>query len=705
MSSSLLDSARLTFIAFAVVTAVACAGRQPTSTLPSNIPASIDESNVDESVRLLHTMEAVEDGRVELRDRILEHLATKHDGLLATTDFDALITAYASMVGLLVPEDYVAERFPAGLIPFARRIAELGSPLGDEARVMAALQTLRSGGVDIEESTREYEEVQRWGREARASLDNPMERLTGLIEVWNEHARLSPAPEVLIALANLHVERRDAVQNMFREGSSLLMAMRGLPSQVARVAPLDVAAVFLQYGDLASAISHVTAMGADGDTESQLLRVMNAAREVDGADAIVELSEAYREARPHVAVGLCRLGLRRYPSDARFATCLARVATTSEQHDDATAWYLAAIELEPGLIGLYDEALGHIDEFLEVGIFRGDSQRARTLAARAQRIADARSARFPTAAPAVAPERFALLLGTAEMHAGNADEARVQLRRSVEARPHADALEQLGLLEERTGNYDEAVASYRSALDLATGDVRRAALLERLGDAFAGAANTSQSDRMYTQALQTWDRVLEGLQGEGAAPFIAETQVHRGILLNHISRHDESQAAFREAIAAGSQERSIYAAILSFLVVADQPDREFAESIFRAARNQTNLAPEWRVYFALWVRIVAVRAGEEPSSDVSAALRQSTQLDGWSGRLARFGSESLSGDELVESAETKGQQTESLFYAGALRLGADPASARTMMQRALAFSMIGFYEHTMAQLLVRQSAE
>ncbi|MFT5358049.1 MAG: tetratricopeptide (TPR) repeat protein, partial [Polyangiales bacterium] len=637
-------------------------------------------------------------------DQILVHLAGKHHGLLASSDFDALITAYASMVAILVPEDYVAERFPAELIPFARRIAELGSPRGDEARVMAALQTLRSGGADTEQSTTEYEEVQAWGRQARASLDNPMERLTSLIEVWNEHARLSPAPEVLIALANLHIERRDAVQNMFREGSSLLMAMRGLPSQVARVAPLDVAAVFLQHGDLASAISHITAMGADGDTESQLLRVMNSAREDDGADAIVELSEAYREARPHVAVGLCRLGLRRFPRDARFATCLARVATTAAEHDDATAWYLAAIELEPDLIGLYDEALGHIDEFLEVGIFRGDSQRARTLAARAQRISDARSARFPSAVPVVAPERIALLLGTAEMHAGNTAEARTLLQRSIEGQANTDALEQLGLLEERTGHYEESVTVYRRALDLATGDVRRAALLERLGDGYAGAANETQSRRMYTQALGTWDRVLEGLQGEGAAPFIAETQVHRGILLGHLARRDESQAAFRQAIAANSQDRGIYAAILSFLVVAE-PDREFAETIFRAARNQTNLAPEWRVYFALWVRIIAIRAGEEPSSDVVAALRQTAQLEGWSGQLARFGAETLSGDELLESAESKGQQTEGLFYAGAFRLGAEPVAGKSMMERALEFSMIGFYEHTMAQQLVRQSGE
>ena len=98
MSSSLLDSARLTFIALAVVTAVACAGRQNTSTLPANIPASVDASNVDESVRLLHTMHAVENGRAELRDRILVHLAAKHHSLLETSDFDLLIDAFCDFV-------------------------------------------------------------------------------------------------------------------------------------------------------------------------------------------------------------------------------------------------------------------------------------------------------------------------------------------------------------------------------------------------------------------------------------------------------------------------------------------------------------------------------------------------------------------------------------------------------------------------------
>ena len=63
-----------------------------------------------------------------------------------------------------------------------------------------------------------YDDIVNWGREARANLDSSSEQYAGLISVWSEHAEMTPAPEVLDTLADLHIAGRDAVV-----GSSLYL--------------------------------------------------------------------------------------------------------------------------------------------------------------------------------------------------------------------------------------------------------------------------------------------------------------------------------------------------------------------------------------------------------------------------------------------------------------------------------------------------
>lgn len=683
---------------------VACGpgGSRGGSTLVRHeLPADVSGENLDEALRLYHSLPPDHPDRIELRARLMRYYVVTGEAALESQDLELATERFANMTDLLLPEDFAEGRIPEELAPFARRMIALGSPLGDEARVLAGYRALH--GRD-ETSDAEYAELAEWGQNARTHLPNAMEKYTQLIEVWDEHARLTPAPDVLSTLAQLHVDRRDAVLGAFREGASMMMAMQGLPTQIMRIAPLDVAAVYLQHSDIASAINHVQSMGDGGETEVRLLAVLESARsEEEGADALIELSEAYREARPLVARGICRLGLQRYEEDARFAACLARLATAEDDAENATAWYARAIELAPDVRGFYDEALEQLDQFLERGVFDQDASRARALAQRADRILDERMRRFPNAAPPVARERIQLLVGSAEMSAGNADAAATRLEASIEEQATPDALEQLGILRERTGRYDDALRAYRRGLDLSTERVPRAQLLEHMGDAFAGSGDAAQSARMYRQALVIWDAALGELGDHpDAARLISEVQLRRGVLLGRLGEVDESKTAFRASMSAGSQNRSIYATILSYQVTAE-PDPEFAAEVFRRAQRQITLAPEWKVYFALWTKSVAARAGEAPPDDVAAMLSAHADQGGWSGNLARFGAGDLPLRELLDAADGEGQRTEAYFYGGVDLIGhGDPQGARGLFERALTARMVGFYEYAMAQELLRQ---
>jgi PmbA protein len=317
----------------------------------------------------------------------------------------------------------------------------------------------------------------------------------------------------------------------------------------------------------------------------------------DGADALIQLAQAYREPRPRVALGLCRLGNRRFGDDPRFAICLATVAGDSGRYADSAAWYAAAIRLAPDEATLYDEALERIGSFIEHGLFDSDPDQARALAHHAREIIEARARRFPDTPPSVEPWQLDYLMGVLETHAGRPAEARAHLEASIQAHEAPEAILQLGLLSERTGELESALGLYRRALDLtperAPSDaLRRAEILEHLGDAYRQSGEASQATRMYQQAFSAWDGAVSQLEG---AP-LALAQLRRGVLLGRLGRANDSRSAFAEAMAAGSSvlvtsggftgtSRGTYASLVVRPVAEDEDGKKRAGGYWAARRH------------------------------------------------------------------------------------------------------------------------
>ena len=683
-------------------------GGRGTTVASYELPREVDQENLGESLRLYHGMPLDHPDRASLRTRIVQFLGAETEGVLGAEDYDAVVAHFAQMTDLLTPEEIATGRVPRELVAPARWIVEHGGRTGDEARVMSALLILDA--LEEDGAGDEYELVTTWGRDARADLGNVVESYTQLIRVWDEHARLTPTPDVLQALAELYIERRDAFVAAFREGpGSLLGNMRGqaLPAQVLRITPLDVAAVYLRVGDLVEASTHVEAMGAgDGETEARLLRMLEEARRDgdEGADATVQLAEAFREARPEVARGLCRLGRRRFPDDARFPVCLARVSIEELRPADATAWYAEAIDRAPDVRDLYDEALAQLARFIQAGLFEDDPTEARALAGRAQRILEERMRRWPDAPTEVAPAELALLVGQLEMNAGRVDAAEEALRRAAAPGDDPNALRELAFLLERTGRAAEAAPLYRKALDLTPNQdvedaMQRASLLEHLGDAFRLSGDPAQSERMYQQALALWTELAEALSADRPRGL---AELRTGVLHDRLGKHSDAVASFRAAMASNPDLRETYAGILSHLVTV-APDLELAQEVFRRAQRHLTLAPEWKVYFGLWVTAIAGRAGSEPATDVRALLTRLAASETWWGRLARFGVGDLGYEDLLGAADSVGQRAEAHFYGATAALAkGQPGDARTLLEQVLATRMVGFYEYLMAQALLAQ---
>ena len=103
--------------------------------------------------------------------------------------------------------------------------------------------------------------------EAREHLGSPFEGFDGLITVWEEHARLTPSPEVLQTLAHLYVERRDSVADLFRGEHQLLMRpeLMNAPMLVQR-APLSQIRQAARSGGFTSLRDAAVNLACDGST-------------------------------------------------------------------------------------------------------------------------------------------------------------------------------------------------------------------------------------------------------------------------------------------------------------------------------------------------------------------------------------------------------------------------------------------------------
>jgi len=688
------------------LTACATQGTERAATTPRAEPrvSVITDASYPDVVRAFERSNLQTKERAELRERLVAHWLSKADTAVTADRYSDVVAALAQVSTLYQPEEWSKGAIPRGLERIAPYLVNKGSPRGDEARVLSALLILKLLHPEDQDAAERYERLVNWGFDVRADMTGPLERFEGLVEAWEEHARLTPTSQVLSTLTRLYVERRDALVTLFQSSEEQVPLSAAVFQGVQRT-PLNVAAVYLRQGDTVTALTQVRALGTTGGLEERLSETLEATRDEGntGAGALLDLSRAYLEGgRNDVARALCIEGLRSRRQDPRFPQCLARIAATESDYGGALSWYSDAIALVPEERALYDEILEVLSSLIEQGALSSNVAGTRTLATRATEILRERMRRWPDTPPPVSPEDLYAAIGLLEMNAGEAAEAERYFHESLSAKPSSAAASQLGLLLERTGRPKEAREQYQRALELVTAEGpdaerQRAELLEHIGDAERYLGLADEARHSYEKTLAIWDSLLPAYRQKRAA---GPVQLRRGVVLGRLGRFGEAKAAFELAMDAAPSARETYATILAFLV-ANSPDANFALSVFRTAQNQLGLSPEWRVYFALWLRMIEGRSGQRVDGDLARAFETPAGADGWWAKLARFGSGKLNYDTLIEETTGIGERAEAYFYEGGRRLSqGDETGARVMFAKVLDTHMVNFYEFAIAQELL-----
>lgn len=675
------------------------------------LPAELDKQSFARVERAYRRLEPSNPQRPAIRERLVRHLLHEAEGAHRADEYDAAVEQLASITSLYRPDELAGGLHPE-LLPLAQYLRVEGERRGDEGRVLSALWIQAHLAQDKTEPEQQYQVLRRWSDEARRDLGGVGEHLKGLIDVMAEHARLTPAPEVLDALAQLYAERRQQLITAMGpegepppEGSGLSREeFRDVSVTLAR-APLDIAGVYLLHQNFDSALDRLSKLQGVTGLEPRIRTIVEivAGNKSEAPSALLALSRVYNEMRGFsVASALCMYGVRTYTEDARFPQCLGRLAALDDDYAEAASEYAEAVRLAPEERELYDEALEVLANLMRGEMFDGDPSETRSLAEQARTILNERVKRWPELAPPVKLEELELAVALAEMSAGNADEAKLHLQASLDKRETTRALIQMGQLHARIGQRDEAAKYFARALDKTTlRDVEearlRAQILEQMGDVQRGSGKPAEAKQAYTEAMSIWESALKSGAEEMERAF---GEIRRGVLLARLERQSEALDAFELAMQAVPYDRETYAQILSFMVVG-APNLEIAQAILQRAQRQLTLDPEWRTYFSLWVQAIAGRTKSPVPPDVTRLLTRLARSDTWWGRLAQFGAGTLDHSQLSSFAKTRGEQVEADFYEGTHRVAkGELAEARALFQKVLDSRMVSFFEFQMAQELM-----
>lgn len=626
--------------------------------------------------------------------------------LIANDDYDAVAALFRRTTRLYSPAQLERGAFTSALGPLADYLYEYGSRRGDEARVLSALFVRARLAERPEADRTAYAELLAWGEEVRATLGSEVDSLSGRLDVATEHSNLLPAESVLQQVAALMQARRTHILQLIKDtkdatklaSPDLFRQNRSALPLLAR-APLDVAAVFMEHGDMQSAVEEVRKLEASGPAQGRLVAALVTASQTDdkGLAARFELATALSEQRPELTLGLCRSALPIAPLDPRFRLCLARVASLEQRLDDASAWYRDAVDLAPDNRELYDEALERLAVLVQQGLFDTDSEQARGVASITEALLKERIEGWPDIPPTVAPAALYLLFGMLDMNAGDVVQARERFELSLAESPTPDVLLQLGLLEARLGNFKSSTEHLSAAVKLAEQDPalspgKRAEFVEQLADIQRRSTGIESARATYEHALSLWSEAGDELTGPGLAMF----HVRRGIIFDRLANTTSARREFQSAMDAAPGWREPYASLLAHLLVSSG-DVQLASYVFRQANRKLTLEPEWKVYFGLWVQNLAQMRNESVPKGLDDMLKELAKGPGWWAKLAGFSTGMLQGDALISAANTRGEKAEACFYVALAKLQDGQSSAASaLLKKVIETNMVSYYEFVMA---------
>jgi tetratricopeptide (TPR) repeat protein len=685
------------------------------------------------------------------RQSLLVHYIAAANAALERQLLEEAYQSFEIALGLFESSELQDPRQPPlcdGLLQVAQRLDRIYSRRGAHPQVVTAMMvqlTLRPADQEVR---RRYGELRSWLNAQSDGVRNLMRGRSGnlsellaappatLLSDLEQTYRVWPAAPVREELFGLY--RAEAANSVsggkkspkdFLQSLSASLRRKGLTNGPA----FKVARMFLRASrpvEAVTAVKSLSQVARLSAEDAKLLDLLEATvgrppSSDDGERLLpaikLAMSMAQNPEDAEVSLQICRDVAVRAPKLIAAHLCTGELALALERKGLALRAFERARTLAPGERGVW-EMVGrlYIDRLSDLVVDERTAELEGSLA-RVEAFYKTMRQQFPERAQSTGIAVALAEVGRGYYNAGRITDAVRFLERSIAVEPNAVALEQLGVLQLRRGEAEQAAATLERARAVFAANPQaeptaRLLFSARMGRLIAEALEGQANSETQRQVVETRERSLKQLEqsldsNRLSSGRAAEAEIERGKLLYHGGNREAALEAFRRATeiapesdggGSGQNKASgqVYVDILAFLVPRGETDESL--STFHRALGRVRLPESMKIYASLWVRDLLQRSGQ-PTDPLAEGVLSSVQNGRWPAELAQWASGRLSADELLARADTPGRQAEANFYLGMDRLRAgDAAQAQARWRKVLETQMLGYFEFEMAGLYLRK---
>jgi tetratricopeptide (TPR) repeat protein len=650
-----------------------------------------------------------EAGRAALRDRLAAEYARRMDLALRRGDHKGAHERLVELVTLWQPEELAKPELARQLAPYRTHVQRTRAVLAragsdrETALTLAVLREIIPERASYFEN--ELAEVFAYADDLAEAEFGQGARRARSIEVMEDVVDAFPSRFAVAQLVALYTGRHAAIDKHFRRNGADFQVIRAHGQSVLRTT-WNLVRIHARAGridEALHAIAGVTGLGDDQELRRRLQRAFAA-----GASAgdWVQLAQSFRhddpeKADPVAALRICLEAIRRHPGQPEGFLAAGGIAAEESALALAIRLYERARALAPGRREA-SLALARLYEARVTNLAFSDRPRAalRTLATMEQLHAEARQRWHKPLSPDLADAYAAM--GRGLIGLGEIARAREYLGKSLALRRTLTALELLGTVALKRGEFAEAARHLSEALRIEISTVAdqfdRNRILRLAGEAYEGAGDRDKARVVLQDALRAWN----GLKAryELQANYQAELLIETGKVQWALGEREAALASLEAAIDADPDGASTHADVVAFLVVNGEYER--AVDAFHRGLGSYKIGDYFKVYMSLWVLAEARRLGL-PEDPLARDYLHARRGELWFDALASYATGRRDVGALRDRATTRGRRAELLYYSAVLiEAGRNPQAARDLLRSVLATDMLLFFEYDMARAWLRR---
>jgi len=629
-------------------------------------PPEVNEENLEEALRRFRDMNPNYTFFKQMRVRLTEVLYEKHKKAVAKKNNKEAYKAFSTAVRFYNPEEILAGDITADVEKMGDWVERTYSPLGDEAKVMTALIVLMHKRPDDEDIKNKYETLSNWIEEARDGMDDDVERLWEIVDIFEEVSMHVNVPVVTTRLLELYKKRHGVFSQMLKNYEfkgvnfgNLYMKYYYMNSMIEKTS-YDILRLYTRMGRPSGALASIEKYKGKRGYDPNIVSILESVTdEPDDSSHYLLLSEVFLDEDYKEAMWCCYHGWKKDPTDYRFPLSISDLYKKNKDLYGAEEYLFIARSLNDKNPQIYIKIIELYMNWLDGTDPEEQNAQALELLDKLEKTYKAFESRWSKMQSPIQWGDIVKRKGNIEYYAGNIDECMEHLTQAGYQSDDTESLLTLGTIYIFKLQTAKALTTLEDALDIQhTSQMKsryfKLLIVKKMADAARIGGKKKEAEKYYNEALGIAKNLIPYI----SLDIVDDLHVVEGELNHRLGDRKEALGSFKMAVNL-SKDVGTYAKILSYL--AGAKDIDSMREMYHLAYTDSSIEKKWKIYFSLWYLALQKLTGvtDDPTP---AQVLSMTKGDEWTEALAGYYSGTIPYDEVAGRAVTKGSNVELEFF-------------------------------------------